>query len=263
MSDILENICAEKREALKKAKRQRPFKIIHEEALNAPPVRKFLYALRAAVLQEGAGFICEIKKASPSAGIICPNFSPCTLASDYERAGATCLSVLTDEAFFQGKNEDLFDARQACSLPVLRKDFMLDAWQISESRALGADCVLLIMAAVSDATAFELHQAAIDYGMDVLIEVHNREELERALKLSSPLIGVNSRNLKTMITDLSHAAEIVRLVPQGRFVVSESGIHAQGDVAMMKAAGAKGFLIGESLLKQGDVGAALQKLKIQ
>ncbi len=258
MSDILKKICAKKREDVKKAKRLKPFDAVHQEALEAPPARGFLRALRAAVKQEGAGFICEIKKASPSAGVICREFSPASLASDYAKAGATCLSVLTDAPYFQGKNEDLIEARNACALPVLRKDFMLDVWQIAESRAMGADCVLLIMAALDDATVTELHQAAADYGMDVLVEVHNVEELARALKLPAPFIGVNSRNLKT---HLREAAEIVKLIPSEKFAVSESGIRTREDIDLMQGAGAKAFLIGESLLKQGDVKTALRKLK--
>jgi len=261
MSDILEKICAKKRKDLKKAKKLKPFAVVHAEALKAPPARGFLRALLANNEQGGVGFICEIKKASPSAGVICKKFSPASLARDYEKAGATCLSVLTDAPYFKGKNEDLIDARSACALPVLRKDFMQDIWQIAESRAMGADCVLLIMAAVDDTLASLLYQAATGYGMDVLVEVHNSEELARALKLPALLIGVNSRNLKTMVTDLHGAAEIVRAVPADRFVVSESGICTRADIDLMTGAGAKGFLIGESLLKQGDVGAALRKLK--
>jgi indole-3-glycerol phosphate synthase len=212
--------------------------------------------------RDGVGFIAEIKKASPSAGLIRPNFSPADLARAYEEAGAACLSVLTDEPYFQGRNEDLIEARAACALPVLRKDFMIDIWQIAESRAIGADCILLILAAIDDATASELYKAAFDYGMDVLTEVHDRDELARALKLSAPLIGVNSRNLKTLKTDLQETAELVRAVPTERFAVSESGIRTRDDVIRMKSAGARGFLIGESLLKQDDVNAALQKLKV-
>ena len=261
MSDILQKICADKRAHVEKEKRLRPFNLLHREALRMPATRGFAQALRSKSESDGFGFITEIKKASPSAGIIRENFSPTALARAYEEAGAACLSVLTDEPYFQGRTEDLIEARAACRLPILRKDFMLDVWQIAESRAMGADCILLIMAAIDDATAMELRTAAISYGMDVLIEVHNQEELTRALKLPTRLIGVNSRNLKTMKVDLLGAAELVRSVPPERFVVSESGIHTQADIALMQAAGARGFLVGESLLKQQDVGAALRELK--
>jgi indole-3-glycerol phosphate synthase len=263
MSDILENICADKRAHVEAAKRLRPFDAVHKEALQAPPARGFSRALRAKADCCGVGFITEIKKASPSAGIIRHDFSPAAIARSYAEAGAACLSVLTDEPYFQGRNEDLVTARNACALPVLRKDFMLDVWQIAESRAIGADAVLLILAALSDETAGELFQAASDYGMDVLIEVHDNEELTRALKFPfAALIGVNSRNLKTMKTDLQSAYELMRAIPPERFAVSESGIRNAADVALMQRVGARGFLIGESLLKEADVGAALEKMRL-
>lgn len=261
MSDILEKICADKRALVEKAKMEMPLETLHREALRAPAPRGFAQALRAKHEQNGLAFITEIKKASPSAGLIRKKFAPVALARAYARAGAACLSVLTDEPYFQGCNQDLIEVRNACPLPVLRKDFMLDVWQIAESRAIGADCILLIMAALTDAAAIELHQAALGYGMDVLIEVHDREELTRALKLPSRLIGVNSRNLKTLKIDLPGAAELVRSIPPERFAISESGIHTPADITLMQEAGARGFLVGESLLKQNDVGAALQKLK--
>ena len=229
-------------------------------SLRAPAPRGFAHALRLKHENGKAGFITEIKKASPSAGIIRPDFSPAALAQAYEAAGAACLSVLTDAPYFQGRNEDLIEARNACRLPVLRKDFMLDVWQVAEARAIGADCILLIMAALDDATAAELHQAAAGYGMDVLIEVHDAQELKRALQLPSRLIGVNNRNLKTLKIDLHTGAELLRAIPLERFAISESGINSPDDIAMMQAAGARGFLVGESLLKQQDVGMALKKL---
>ncbi|MDR3424909.1 MAG: indole-3-glycerol phosphate synthase TrpC [Alphaproteobacteria bacterium] len=261
MNDILEKICADKRAHVKAARLLKPLDILHREALRAPPPRGFAYALRVAAEHAGVSFIAEIKKASPSAGLIRPKFSPAQLAKAYADAGAACLSVLTDEPYFQGRNQDLIEARAACDLPVLRKDFMLDVWQVSEARAIGADCILLIMAALSDETAAELHQAATGYGMDVLIEVHDREELTRALKLPSRLIGVNSRNLKTLKINLHNAAELVRSIPPERLAVSESGIRARNDVLLMQAAGARSFLVGESLLKEEDVGAALGRLR--
>ncbi len=250
MSDTLEKICTDKRAHIEKAKLQKPFDALHRDALRAPPARSFSRALRLKAEEDGFAIIAEIKKASPSAGLIRENFSPAQLARDYEEGGAACLSVLTDEPYFQGRNEDLIDAREACGLPVLRKDFMLDVWQVAEARAIGADCILLIMAALDDDTASELHKAAFGYGMDVLLEVHDRDELKRALKLPSPLIGVNSRNLKTMKINLPGAADLVRSIPAERFAISESGIRTRADIDAMREAGARAFLIGETLLKQ-------------
>ena len=261
MSDILEKICADTRMQVEAAKFVKPWDVMHREALRAPQPRGFAAALRDKHDSDGVAFITEIKRASPSAGIIRKDFSPKALAKAYAEAGAACLSVLTDAPYFQGCNEDLIEARAACYLPVLRKDFMIDVWQIAESRAIGADCVLLIMAALDDERAAELHQAATDYGMDVLIEVHDAAELARALKLPSRLIGVNNRNLKTLKIDLQLGKELVRAIPPERFAVSESGIQSPADVAQMQSAGARGFLVGESLLKHEDIGAALRKLR--
>ncbi|MDR3449444.1 MAG: indole-3-glycerol phosphate synthase TrpC [Alphaproteobacteria bacterium] len=261
MNDILEKICADTRLHVEQAKARTPFEQMHRDALRVMAPRGFASALRAKSESEGAGYIAEIKKASPSAGLIRPTFSPKQLAQNYAEGGAACLSVLTEPHYFQGSAVDLVEARSACKLPVLRKDFMLDVWQVAEARAMGADCILVIMAAVDDATAMELHNAATGYGMDVLIEAHDRDELKRALKLPSRLIGINSRNLKTLKIDLHEAEELIKLVPLERFAISESGIHSGEDVARMKAAGARGFLVGESLLKQEDPGAALSMLR--
>jgi indole-3-glycerol phosphate synthase len=261
MSDILQKICTDKRERVEKAKIRLSHAYLHREALRQPAPRGFGSALRLQAEKVGAGFIAEIKKASPSAGLIRQNFSPAELARAYAEAGAACLSVLTDEPYFQGSNEDLADARNACDLPVLRKDFMIDVWQVAEARAIGADCILIIMAAVDDQTALELHQAATGYGMDVLIEVHDAEEMTRALKLPSRLIGVNSRNLKTLKIDLMAAAELLRSVPPERFAISESGIQTPQDVSRMCEAGARGFLVGESLLQRDNPGVALLNLR--
>ena len=261
MSDLLEKICADTRGHVEKLKRAQPFDLMHREALRAPQPRGFARALRDRQASDGIGFITEIKRASPSAGIIRQDFSPAALAREYAEAGAACLSVLTNEPYFQGSNQDLVEARVACALPVLRKDFMIDVWQVAEARAIGADCILLIMAVLDDAAAAELHQAAVGYGMDVLIEVHDSVELARALKLPSRLIGVNNRNLKTLKIDLQAGAELVRAVPPERFAISESGIQTAEDVAVMQRAGARGFLVGESLLKQDDVGVALRGLR--
>jgi len=261
MSDILEKICADMRVHVEKAKILKPFDLMHREALRAPQPRGFARALRDKNEQDGVAFITEIKKSSPSTGLIRDPFSPQSLAQAFEAAGAACLSVITNQAYFQGYNEDLIEARSACDLPVLRKDFTLDVWQVAEARAIGADCITLIMAALDDATADALHQAAMGYGMDVLIEVHTHEELTRALKLPSRLIGINSRNMKTLKVDLRNAAEIARAVPPERFIIAESGIHTPTDVVTMHKSGARGFLVGEHLLKQPDVGAALHTLR--
>lgn len=260
MSDVLEKICATTREHVERMKRAKPLAALEAEARQAPPPRGFIRAVREKIAGGNVALITEIKKASPSAGVICPDYAPAALATSYESAGAACLSVLTDIAYFQGKNEDLIAARAASALPVLRKDFMLDVWQVAEARAIGADCILLIMAALDDTRASELHAAAVGYGMDVLIECHNRAELDRALKLPSGLIGINNRNLKTLKTDLATTEELARHVPQGRILVSESGISTPEDIARLRRSGAHAFLIGESLLKQGDVRQAVERL---
>ncbi len=261
MPDVLDNICAATRARIEASKKLKPLDALFEEAKAAPAPREFAKALRDAADRDGAAFIAEIKKASPSAGLLRNNFSPSAIARSYADAGAACLSVLTNAPYFMGKNEDLIEARNAVALPVLRKDFMLDTWQIAESRALGADCVLLIMAALDDDTAKTLCRDALDLGMDVLAESHTEGELARALALPATLIGVNSRNLKTMTTDLSHAASLVRAAPKDRLIVAESGLRTKDDISFMQKAGARGFLIGESLLRHADPGAALRKIR--
>ncbi len=260
MTDVLQKICDDKRALVARLKQDRPFAVMDSEARAAPPPRGFIQALRRKIAAGEAGFIAEIKKASPSAGVIRADFSPTDLAKSYASAGAACLSVLTDEPYFQGRNEDLIAAREACDLPVLRKDFMLDVWQVAEARAIGADCILLIMAALDDATAAELHAAATIYKMDVLIETHNEEEMERALALPSGLIGINNRDLKTLKIDLAVTERLRPMVPEDRLTVSESGIKNAADIARLRAADTHCFLVGESLLKEDDVGAALGAL---
>jgi indole-3-glycerol phosphate synthase len=237
------------------------FSAIDEQACSASPPRPFAETLGVKAQKSGIGIIAEIKKASPSAGLLRPDFDPVALAQTYESGGAACLSVLTDEPYFQGKNDDLVAARKACALPVLRKDFILDPWQIAEARAIGADCVLLIMAALEeDSLALELYAAAVEYGMDVLIEVHSREEIDRALHLPSGMIGINNRNLKTLKTDIRTTEELAPHVPKDRLIVSESGLSSPDDLKRMTDAGVRAFLIGESLLRQADVTDALRKL---
>ena len=260
MSDVLDRILADKRRAIEAAKVARPLALLEREAAAAGTPRGFVAALEYAVGSSGYGLIAEIKRASPSRGLIRADFEPAALARAYERGGAACLSVLTDEPYFQGRAEDLVAARNAVGLPALRKDFMLDPYQVVEARAMGADCILLIMAALGDAEAQELEAAALGRGMDVLVEVHDRAELDRALRLKTRLIGVNNRNLKTLKVDLSVTEELVRALPPGRILVSESGLETATDLARMARAGARCFLVGESLMKQSDVEQATRAL---
>ena len=260
MSDVLTRICADKRAELAERRLARPESALRSLAQSVEPPRGFHRAL----VEDAAGgrpvLICEIKKASPSKGLIRKDFDPANLARAYQAGGASCLSVLTDAPYFQGRDEDLVAARTAADLPVLRKDFMLDPYQILESRALGADCVLLILAALSDPQALELEDAARELAMDVLIEVHDSAELDRALGLKSPLVGVNNRNLKTLEVDLATCEALAPRVPAERLVVAESGLTTPADLARMQKVGAKAFLIGESLMRQADVTAATAAL---
>jgi indole-3-glycerol phosphate synthase len=260
LSDILARICADKRKVVAARKAATPIDLLEARARTADAPRGFHRALAEAKAAGRYGLICELKKASPSRGLIRPDFDPAELVRAYAEGGAACLSILTDEAYFQGADEHLQAARDAVSLPCLRKDFMLDPYQIVESRAVGADCVLLIMAALGDAEAAELEAAAIEWGMDVLIEVHDLEELQRALRLKSPLIGINNRNLKTLDIDLSTTEQLARHVDPGRLLVAESGLHTPADLARMSRAGASTFLIGESLMRQDDLRAAVAAL---
>ena len=258
-ASILDKIKAYKLEDVAARKSARPLAEVEAAAGAADPVRPFAEALAGAAL-EGYGLIAEVKKASPSKGLIRADFDPPALARAYEAGGATCLSVLTDTPSFQGADAFLVAARAAVSLPVLRKDFLYDPYQVAEARALGADCILIIMASVSDAQAQELEEAATRWGMDALIEVHNEAELERALTLKSRMIGINNRDLNSFVTSLDVTKRLVRMIPGDRMVVSESGLNTPEDLAEIARFGARCFLIGESLMRQEDVEAATRAL---
>lgn len=256
---ILDKIKSYKLEEIAAAKVETSPEAMDERARAAPEVRPFKDALLKASLQ-GYGLIAEIKKASPSKGLIREDFDPATLAAEYAQGGATCLSVLTDTPSFQGANEYLTEARDACDLPVLRKDFMYDPYQVAEARALGADCILIILASVSDSEAAALEEAAAQWGMDAIIEVHNEEELKRAEALSSPLIGINNRDLNTFETSLDTSRTLARYVPEDRVIICESGLETREDLADMARFGARCFLIGETLMRADDVASATRMI---
>ncbi|HTY70216.1 MAG TPA: indole-3-glycerol phosphate synthase TrpC [Alphaproteobacteria bacterium] len=259
-SDVLAEICAATRREVERRKERLPQAELERSARSAPPPRGFARALKEAALGPRPALIAEIKKASPSRGLIRAEFDPPALARAYKDGGATCLSVLTDGPYFQGSDAHLAAARAAVDLPVLRKDFMLDPYQVIEARAIGADCILLILAALDDVTARSLARLARELGLDVLAEVHDEAELARALALEDALLGINNRNLKTLAVDLATFERLARLAPQERFLVAESGLKTPADLARLARAGARAFLIGESLMAQADVAAATRAL---
>jgi indole-3-glycerol phosphate synthase len=260
MSDILQRILAAKRAEVASAQARTDGATMRSEAERAAPSRDFVGALRAQIAAGRPAVIAEVKKASPSKGVIRPDFDPAAIARAYAANGAACLSVLTDRQFFQGAPEHLVAARGACALPVLRKDFLVDPYQVWEARAMGADCILLIVAALETAHMRELEAIALGLGMAVLVEVHDAAELDRALTLSTPLVGINNRDLRTFDTRLETTLDLLPRIPADRLVVTESGILARSDVARMRSHGINGFLVGEALMRAADPGAALAAL---
>ena len=261
--DILKKILARKTEEIDERNRRCSLKELADRVAEADPVRGFLAAMHGTIAAGRPAVIAEVKKASPSRGVLREDFDPAQIAASYERGGATCLSVLTDADFFKGAESYLSQARAACTLPVLRKDFIIDPYQVYEARVIGADCILLIVAALGDAMLLELLQLAGNLGMDVLVEVHDREELDRALQTDAPLIGINNRNLRSFATSLDVTLGFLDLIPDERLVVTESGIHTVEDVSLMRARGVNAFLVGEAFMKAPEPGEKLRELFFQ
>jgi indole-3-glycerol phosphate synthase len=259
MTDKLQEICAVKREEVARRKQAASLDELGARAAAHSSPRGFRAALDAQA-RNGFALIAEIKKASPSKGLIRKDFNPADHARAYAEGGAACLSVLTDAPYFQGHEDYLVAARAACKLPVLRKDFMVDPWQVAEARAIGADAILIIVAALDDGVIAEIEAAALERGMDVLVEVHNAAEMERAARLNTRLIGINNRDLKTFGTDLAVTEQLASIAPEGALLVSESGINSHADLVRLAASGARAFLVGESLMRQPDVAAATRAL---
>jgi indole-3-glycerol phosphate synthase len=260
MSDILNKILATKRAEVDAASAAKPLSKVRDEAWAAPDARDFAGSIHARILADKPAVIAEIKKASPSKGIIRADFHPAEIARSYEKGGAACLSVLTDATYFQGSADYLREARAACKLPVLRKDFMIDKYQVYEARAMGADCILLIAAALDLPKMHELEDLAHDLGMAVLVEVHDAEELQQALQLETPLVGINNRNLRTFEVTLQTTLDLLKQMPDDRCVVTESGIFTPEDVALMRSHDVHTFLVGEAFMRQPDPGAELARV---
>ena len=258
--DILQRILARKAEEVAARSAARPLAEMRAQAADMPPARGFAAAIEARIAAGDPAVIAEIKKASPSRGVIRPDFDPVAIARSYEAGGAACLSVLTDVDFFQGADAYLQQTRAACALPVLRKDFTIDPYQVHEARALGADCILLIVAALSDAQLAELCGTAMAIGLDVLVEVHDIDELERAIQVPAPLLGINNRSLRTFEVSLDTTLSLRDAVPRDRRLVTESGLHTAADVARMRAAGIDAFLVGEAFMREPDPGQALRRM---
>jgi indole-3-glycerol phosphate synthase len=260
MTDILTEIVLHKRQEVAARRAERPLAEVESAAASADRPRGFLAALERRHAQGEPAVIAECKKASPSKGVIRADYDPAAIAASYEKGGAACLSVLTDQRYFQGRDADLIAARAACALPVIRKDFMLDPYQVYEARALGADCILLIVACLSDTELAELATIARALDLDILVEVHDRIELERALRLRTPLIGINNRDLKRFVTDIRTTINLLTDLPTDRFVVTESGIHTRDDVDALRRARVPAFLVGEAFMRAPDPGAKLREL---
>lgn len=260
MSDILEKILAVKREELAAAVKARPLAALQAEAGGMPAPRDFVGSMRQKIAQGMPAVIAEVKKASPSKGVLREDFDPAEIGRSYARHGAACLSVLTDVQFFQGHPAFLAQAREASGLPVLRKDFLIDRYQVYEARTLGADCILLIVAALSDAQLADLESVAMSLDMAVLVEVHDAAELVRALRLKTPLIGINNRNLRSFETRLETTLDLLGNIPEGKLVITESGVLQSADVSRMRAAGVNAFLVGEAFMRAPDPGEALARL---
>ncbi len=259
-ADILQKILQTKQQEIQERSATISLAQLKEQAVSADPVRGFLNSMQNKIQAGQAAVIAEIKKASPSKGVIRADFNPPAIAQSYAQAGAACLSVLTDAQYFQGHEDYLKAARAACTLPVIRKDFMIDPYQIYEARAIGADCILLIVSALNDQQLHDLYAVATNLGMDVLIEVHDRDELMRTLPLNAPLIGINNRNLRTFATSLNTTLDLLTDVPSNTLLVTESGIHTQADVALMRDHQVNAFLVGEAFMRAPDPGAELAKL---
>lgn len=260
MSDILKKILRDKAIEVTERAQQCSLRELSSKVEHLPPTRGFAAAIRKDISEGRSGVIAEIKKASPSKGVIREDFEPAEIARSYAKNGASCLSVLTDEQYFQGHTEYLKQARAACSLPVLRKDFMIDPYQVYEAREMGADAILLIVAALGDPMMIDLEQTAMALNLDVLVEVHNEAEMERALRLQTPLLGINNRNLRTFETSLDTTLSMLSMIPDDKIVISESGIHSVEDIQLLRANHVNGFLIGEAFMRANDPGVALAEL---